>query len=342
MRPRILRIIVHRADNEVMTDRGADHPFDDARTRDEPDGLGPLRRVLDAASVPTATLDGEGQIVSLNPAFARLCGRGASEIIGLHLLSLCPGRDQADVVAKLVRIVGGVSEIEQEHLRVADADGTVRTLSITLGGLVSSDGRVERVIAVAADATDERRARRNQRRATVELAREVLADAETGFPNGRALVVMTGSAVRRAAQHDAPFALLRCEITNLQDIRNGCGSPVARDVAGRVAERLNQRLRSEDTVTRSSTGVFTVIAEDLSDVQDAAGVAYRLLASVVEPVVVDASVELSVDMVVGIAVGDGSSSPDRLVTDAANAATAARSDGVGGFRIIDSRTAPAA
>ena len=63
------------------------------------DIIGPMRRILDAASVPSATLDGEGQIGGLNPEFARLCGRAPSEIvaavdehppdrrIGLHLRS---------------------------------------------------------------------------------------------------------------------------------------------------------------------------------------------------------------------------------------------------------------
>lgn len=316
-----------------MTDRGTDIPFDDARGGPPGQRSAPLRRVLDAAGVPAATLDGEGQVVSLNPAFARLCGRGRSEILGLHLLSLCPGREQAEVLSKLVRIVGAVSEVEREELRVTGADGRVRTLSITLGGLSGDDGRVEHVIAIGSDLTAERRDRRRLREESVDRAREALTDLDSGFPNERALTVLVGSAARRSAAHGAPFALLRCELTNLGHISSDSDPAVAADAAAVVVERLTQQLRAEDTVTRSSPDVLTVIAEDLGDVQDAAGVAYRLLSVVVEPVVGDAGV----GMVIGIAVGDGSTSPEALLRDVVAAAADARGDGVGGFRIVDER-----
>ena len=102
-----------------------------------------------------------------------------------------------------------------------------------------------------------------------------------------------------------------------------------------------QLIRCVDTVNRSSAAAFTVLAEDLGDPQDAAGVAYRLLAAVVEDVLVDGTA-VEIDMVIGIAVGDGSSSPERLVSDAGRATTEALADGVGGFRMIDTRTASAA
>jgi PAS domain S-box-containing protein/diguanylate cyclase (GGDEF)-like protein len=324
-----------------MSDRGAGSSKDEARgDTDVAHGstVDAVRRILDAAAVPTATLDGEGQIVSLNPAFARLCGRAPSEIAGLHLLALCPGRDQAEALSKLVRIVGAVSDIEQEELRVTGADGRVRTLSLTLGGLTGADGRVDRVIAIATDLTEERRAQRRRRRESVERAQETVADGETGLPNQRALPVLIGSAVRRAASHEAPFALLRCEVTNLDAIEARHGATTTRNAMTALAERLTQRLRSADTVTRSDPSAFTVIAEDLGDPQDAAGVAYRLLASVVEDVLVDGA-EVAIDMVIGIAVGDGTSTPERLLTDAATATAEARTDGVGGFRMIDARTA---
>ena len=48
---------------------------------------------------------------------------------------------------------------------------------------------------------------------------------------------------------------------------------------------------------------------------------------------------IRVDMVIGIAVGDGRTAPDQLLADAETAAAEATADGAGGFRIIDSRSA---
>ena len=110
-----------------------------------------------------------------------------------------------------------------------------------------------------------------------------------------------------------------------------------------MSERLTQRLRGSDTVTRSGTGTFSILAEDLGDAQDAAGVAYRLLAAVVEPILVpEGGAEAAVDLTVGIVVGDGDSSPSHMLADAAEAALQAQRDGGGGFRLTDSRiVAPA-
>ena len=144
-------------------------------------------------------------------------------------------------------------------------------------------------------------------------------------------------ALRRSATHGAPFALLRCHVTNLAEIERTHGPVVTRNAMSALSERLTQRLRSADTVTRSHPDAFTVIAEDLGDAQDAAGVAYRLLASVVEDVAVDGRA-VGFDMVIGISVGDGDGDPDRLTDDATRAVEDARADGIGSFRMIDTRT----
>jgi PAS domain S-box-containing protein/diguanylate cyclase (GGDEF)-like protein len=301
------------------------------------------RRVFDAAGVPVATLDGEGHLCTVNPAFARLCGRAAGELAGLHLLALCPGREQADALSTLVRLVGGVSDIEQEELRVVGADGRVRILSLTLGSLQDRDGRVDRVLAVAHDLTRDRRAERRRRRSTLEQTRDAMEDGDTGLPNERALSLLLASAVRRSATSGAPFGLLRCDVTNLDAIEREHGSAVARSLLGLVSDRLAQRLRGADTVARIGTGTFAVLAEDLGDAQDAAGVAYRLLASVVEPILEPTTVtEVTVSLVVGVVVGDGGSSPASMAIEAAGAADEARRDGDGAFRLVDASTgAPA-
>jgi diguanylate cyclase (GGDEF)-like protein/PAS domain S-box-containing protein len=288
-----------------------------------------------------ATLDAEGHLASVSPAFARVCGRAPGELLGLHVTALCPGRDPAEVLASFVHLVGGVSEIEQAELRVVGADGRVRVLRVTLGALPDDDGRTECVLAVATDLTEQRRQDRRRRQDSVAQARAAVHDPDTGLPNERGLTLLLASAVRRSARNGAPFALLRCDVTNLDAIERHHGASTARDALGLVADRLAQRLRGSDSVTRTGTGTYSVVAEDLGDEQDAAGVAYRLLAAVVEPIRVAGPTEdgddVQVALTIGIAVGDGSAVPARLLEDAATAAEQARADGDGGFRIADAR-----
>jgi PAS domain S-box-containing protein/diguanylate cyclase (GGDEF)-like protein len=300
-----------------------------------------LRRVLDAAGVPVATVDAEGHVVSANTSFANIFGRSMGALTGTHLVALCSEAHSAEVLAALVRVVGLVSEIEVLDLRLDREDGRTEVVQLTFGAASSPDGRVEHVLCVARDVTSTHRAERRRRRTVLELTRTATEDAESGLPNLLGFDGLLASALRRSARTGFPFSLLRCEL-------DGLGAAAAlqdRDVAQSLVEvysaRLAQRLRPSDVVCRAEGDSFLVIAEDLGDEQDAAGVAYRLLASVVEPVMID-GVEHSLPLTIGIAVADGAASAEQVLGAADDALAAAKADGVGGFRIIDIRPGLAA
>jgi PAS domain S-box-containing protein len=289
-----------------------------------------LRRILDAAGIPAAALDLEGRMTSVNPAFARACGRGVGELVGLHVLSLCPGSDQAGLLAAVIHVVGGVTAVERSDLRVVAADGSVRELVLTLGSEPGADGRPVAVHAVAEDVTLRRRQERRRERLAEPTA------GGTGEADGATSPL--SAALVRSARSGAPVALLEC----LVERREGTGDPGALPepmVVEAVAERLRQRLRPDDTVTVTDRGRISVVAEELGDVQDAAGVAYRLLAAVVEPVR-SADRDEAVELTVGVAVGDAGTPLSALRSAAFAAADEARRDGRGTFRLHDCRSTP--
>lgn len=298
-----------------------------------------VRRVLDAAGVPTAALDTEGHVVSTSSAFASLWRRRPEEMVGLHLVGLCPEGDQAEVMASLVRLLEGVSEVERCELRLDAGAGAVQTVVVTFGRVNSVDGEV--VLAVGSDVTLERRAERRRRRDVVELTRAATEDAATGLPNQLGFDALLASALRRAGRTGYPLSLLRCDLHGLGEALRDHGAAFESRLLDTYAARLTHRLRPSDSVSRTDGDTFMVIAEDLGDEQDAAGVAYRLLSSALEPVVVD-DVEVSFTMTIGIVVADGTASPELLVASADRALVQAMGDGVGGFRIIDVRPGLAA
>lgn len=298
-----------------------------------------VRRVLEAAGVAMATLDPEGHVVSASAAFASLWQQHPDDMVGLHLVGLCPERDQAEVLASLVRLLEGVSEVERHELRLDAGAGAFQTVVITFGHVRSGDD--ELVVAIASDITLERRAERRRRRDLVELTRVATEDQATGLPNHLGFDALLGSALRRSARTGYPLSLLRCDLVGLADALDVHGASFEAGLLETYAARLTHRLRPSDAVSRTDGDTFMVIAEDLGDEQDAAGVAYRLLSSALEPVVVD-DVEVSLTMTIGIVVADGTASADLLVASADRALDQALKDGVGGFRIIDVRPGLAA
>jgi diguanylate cyclase (GGDEF)-like protein/PAS domain S-box-containing protein len=323
-------------------------------TQDPPDSLQPstaapletspselaLRRVLDAAAVPLATLDAEGHVVSANAAFATTFGRSADTLLGTHLVGLCSDAHSAEVLAALVRVVGRVSEVEVLDLHLDD-DGRGETVRLTVGAVAAEDGRVEQVVCLGRDVTAPARAERRRRRNVVELTRQATEDPASGLPNLLGFDGLLASALRRSARTGYPFSLLRCDLDGLGAALEQHGGAVAHGLVEVYAARLAQRLRPSDMVCRAEGDTFLVIAEDLGDEQDAAGVAYRLLASVVEPVMIE-GVEITLPLTIGIVVADGAASAEQILRTADAALSEARHDGVGGFRIIDIRPGLAA
>lgn len=300
-----------------------------------------LLRVLDAAGIATATLDAEGRLVSASPSFARAWNRSVDELCGVHLVSLCPEHEQAEVLAALVRMLEGVADSERHDLRLDPAGEAPRIVRVTLGPVPDASGSVTGVIVVLHDVTGPHRAERRRRRRVVELTRTVTEDPVTGLPNGRALDSLLASALRRSARTGCPFSLLRVDIDGLTGLLGDLAPAEAMTLVDICSARIAQRLRPSDGVCRTDGDTFMVVAEDLGDVQDAAGVAYRLLSAVVEPITVGGR-ELRLPMTVGVVVADGTVSAETLQRTAGMAIDEARADGIGGFRIIDVRSGLAA
>lgn len=319
---RVLNVFAQRADTHAMTEVA-------------------LLRVLDAAGVATATLDAEGRIQSASPSFARAWGRSVDELCGAHLVGLCPDHEQPEVLAALVRMLEGVAEFERHDLRLDPAGAEPRVARITLGPVTDAEGTVVEVVVVLHDVTAPHRAERRRRRRVVEMTREATHDPVTGLPNRRAFESLLGSAVRRSGRTGYPFSVLRVDVDGLEALLDGLSVADSAALVDIYTSRLAQRLRPSDDVCRTDGDSFVVVAEDLGDVQDAAGVAYRLLSSVVEPISVGGD-QIRLPMTIGVVVTDGAASVDGLVRTAEVALQEARRDGVGGFRIIDVRPGLAA
>lgn len=294
-----------------------------------PESSEQILAVLERAGVPFARLDTEGRVLSANPDFARACGRPRGELLGISLVDLTHEEDRQKMLHAVESLVRQPDTTERVALRLSGTDGETRILELdlgTLGGSTSPRGD-QVILCVARDRTSERRRNRSERRSRVEGATASTTDRATGVPNRKGLDLLLSSAARHAGRTNAPFAVLRCELALPTEPTDPDG------MARACVDRLRQRLRSADSVTRLDDGVLVVVAEDLDDEQDAAGVAYRLLSTMIEPLPHEGG-EIPVAMAIGIAMADGTSLPNSLLAAATQAAAAAEP---GGFRMLDMR-----
>lgn len=271
-------------------------------------------------------------MVTATSAFAAHWGRSTDELVGLHLVGLWTERHRAEVTATLVRLVEGTCELEHVDTRSSGPDGKLRVMRTTFGRLPDQRGRTTGVVCVIDDATDSIPPER-RRRAAVDLIRS------SGQPptGSTAIDELVDGALRRAGHTGAALSLLRCQISGIES-----ASAAQLEILDEaLVERLTSRMRPSDAIHSVADDTVLVVAENLGDEQDAAGVAYRLLSAAVEPIVADGE-EFTLELTIGIAVADAAASPANVIDAAATALADALADGVGGFRLVDLRDGLAA
>jgi GGDEF domain-containing protein len=299
--------------------------------------LGTTAALLDAAEVAVAVLGGDAVIRLANDSFARACGRPVGEIRGLRLTQWVIEDDAAPLGAVVAEVADGATGPQTEQTvdaRIVGADGRVRPLRLHLGLVPAGGG--ELLLCVAQNRSEDRRRERHDRAARVAEATAAETDAEIGIPNRKGLESALASASRRSNNNRSPHALIRCELTVDEPGSNerGAGGTPGPDSMRACIDRIRQSLRPADTVALAEDAVLAVVAEDLHDEQDAAGVAYRLLSTVVEPVP-GIGGEVAIRMAIGVVMADGATPPHALMSAAAEAVSDARA--AGGFVLMDLR-----
>jgi diguanylate cyclase (GGDEF)-like protein len=101
-------------------------------------------------------------------------------------------------------------------------------------------------------------------------------DALTGLPNRTLFTDRVEQAIHRALRTNERLALLLLDVDRFKNINESLGHHVGDDVLKMVAARLQEAVRSDDTLARLGGDEFVVLAEGLKSSADAANVAVKL------------------------------------------------------------------
>ncbi|MHB1372868.1 MAG: putative bifunctional diguanylate cyclase/phosphodiesterase, partial [Thauera sp.] len=131
-------------------------------------------------------------------------------------------------------------------------------------------------------------------------------DTLTGLPNRSAWQEQARIALCSAARHADIFAILFLDLDNFKTVNDSLGHPAGDRLLAMVAGRLSKCVRDEDLLARLGGDEFVALLSRLSNVEEAALVADRMLAALAEPLTIDGH-ELHLSASIGIALfpGDG-------------------------------------
>jgi diguanylate cyclase (GGDEF)-like protein/PAS domain S-box-containing protein len=287
-------------------------------------------RVLEAVGQSVIATDLEGNILYWNRAAEDLYGYSSEEALGRRLRDLTLSEellDQAEGVASELR--AGRTWSGETLLR--RKDGSYLPVLGTATPLFDDRGNLAGMIGVSTDIS-ERKALEE------ELERRASHDPLTNLPNRHAFVDRLGHALGRTRRREngPKVGVLFMDLDSFKSINDSLGHEAGDGLLVAVAERINNRLRAEDTLARFGGDEFAVLLETVEDPSEAIRVAQRIVEGLREPLT-GGGYQVSVSTSVGITFGSAHSNddPEGMLRDADDAMYRAKEQGPGRYEVFD-------
>ncbi|MEP6859766.1 MAG: EAL domain-containing protein [Deltaproteobacteria bacterium] len=261
-----------------------------------------------------ACTDNAGRISFLNLAAETMTGWTLLEALGqpmAEVLRIVDATNPSSANRSLVRRDGLEFPVEESvapiHDRVGQTTGSV---------IVFRDVSVARAMAA-------------------RLSHWAQHDFLTGLPNRMVLNDRIGQAIVLAARHAKKAVLLFLDLDNFKHINDSLGHPIGDKLLQSIAGRLVKCVRASDTVSRQGGDEFVVLLSEVSNPEDGAAMARRMLDTVAEAHTIDQH-DLHVTTSIGISVyPDDGLDAETLIKNADMAMYQAKETGRQGYKYFE-------
>jgi diguanylate cyclase (GGDEF)-like protein/PAS domain S-box-containing protein len=219
--------------------------------------------------------DLDHRIVDVNPAFERLTGYTAAEVIGNPPDILRSGRHDSAFYRRIREELEhrGSWQGEIWHRR---KDGTIFPSMASTSVLRDEAGNITHHCGIFTDISHHKH---------VQERLEYLTrfDTLTGLPNRASFEELIEEAVQRSAAGQYPTAVFFLDIDHFKTVNETLGHSAGDQLLREAAERLSQPLKPSDELARLGGDEFGIIARGLSNPRDATALAKQLLDQFQEP-----------------------------------------------------------
>jgi len=221
----------------------------------------------------------QGVIEMVNPAFTRITGYAADEVIGKHPNLLHSGRHDKDFYERMWSSVNA-ADIWQGEVWNRRKSGEVYPEWLNISPVRDESGQVVHYLGIFSDISA-------VKRTEAQLEHMAHHDALTGLPNRALLNDRIDTALRRAQRADRMVAVVFLDLDRFKDINDSFGHAIGDQVLKQVAVRLRETMRDEDTVARLGGDEFVILIEDVEQPSQTDTATERVLACLHPPVTVD-------------------------------------------------------
>lgn len=217
--------------------------------------FGILKEAIDAAFdgilITDANLDLPGpRILHANPAFCRMTGYRADEVIGREPRFLQGTETDRSVMERLRSDLENGRHFEGSAINYRK-DGTAFHMHWTISPVRNKDGKTTHFVAVQRDVTE-------SKRLLEMLQHQAVVDGLTGAVNRAESEVLLNREIKRSKRYGTPLTVLLFDLDHFKRVNDTHGHNAGDAVLKTVVELIKPRLRSTDFLGRWGGEEFVI------------------------------------------------------------------------------------
>jgi len=231
-----------------------------------------------------------GQLLSCNDACARIFGYDSGEELMTErgIIAYSERRDRQAIIERLKR--DGTVTNEEVQLWARDGETVWALENVRL--VEGRNGDAATLEGILLDINDRKKAEQ-------DIEYKAYHDALTALPNRRLFKDRVNVALAHAKRAQLQSAVMFLDLDDLKVINDTLGHATGDILLRRVARRIVESVREEDSVARVGGDEFTVLLPAATE-QEAAAVARKILDRLAQPIVIEDD-EIHVTTSIGIA-----------------------------------------
>lgn len=251
------------------------------------------RDVLERAGRAILITDGDGTINNVNSAFVSLLGYSREECLGRRTGFFRSNRHSPEFFSRMWQALKTRGEWRGEIWNRRKT-GEAILVELDIRSVTDAQGGVRQFVAVYQDVTELRRSQE-------EMWRLAHHDPLTGLPNRSLFLERLDQALAHARRQGERLGLLYMDLDGFKSVNDTYGHQAGDTVLQEVGRRLQNAVRTSDTVARLAGDEFAVLLAHLSVEDDLERVMGEIENAVARPVMWQGQ-ELRVGVSIGSAV----------------------------------------
>jgi diguanylate cyclase (GGDEF)-like protein/PAS domain S-box-containing protein len=248
--------------------------------------------VFNAAPQPMVVTDAKRRVLAVNPAFEKLTGLAAVDVIGQPVSLLKSDQQDTAFYATLAAALdsAGIWSGEVKNRR---PDGSQYVVWLSITATRDEEGSIAEYVGVLTDITW----RKQREEAALRLA---MHDQLTGLANRRMFMERLNQVMAAAQISAETVALLFIDLDGFKAVNDTHGHAAGDAVLREAAARLSTCARSADLVSRLAGDEFVILLREVASREAIETVAERCLESLSEPMTVGEA-KVTVGASIGVA-----------------------------------------